>query len=108
MLDPELSIVSRYGEKGVDWSDDPAVVAGYVGPFEDLEGVPAAVAELNPSIWNNPQNKHWNDANPAYRSLELGKTVSNLKKGADDVLPNWRPAFEEGYVPAFRKKSSSS
>ncbi|WP_405113258.1 hypothetical protein MHH28_06675 [Paenibacillus sp. FSL K6-1217] len=101
MLNPELSIVSRYGEKGVDWSDDPAVVAEYVGPFEELEGVPAAVAELNPSIWNNPQNKHWNDANPAYRSLELGKTVSNLKKDADDVLPNWRPAFEEGYVPAF-------
>lgn len=101
MLNPELSLVSRYGEKEVDWSDDPAVTAEYLGPFEESEGLAAGLAELNPSIWNNPQNKHWNDANPAYRPLEISKTASNLKKGAENPLPNWQPAYAEGYVPTF-------
>ncbi|WP_020618923.1 extracellular solute-binding protein [Paenibacillus daejeonensis] len=101
MLDPEMSLASRYGEKDVDWSDDPAVTADYLGPFEESQGLAAAVAELNPSLWNNPQNKHWNDANPAYRPLEISRTASNLKKGEDHTVPNWRPAYMEGYVPTF-------
>ncbi|MBW4084957.1 extracellular solute-binding protein [Paenibacillus sp. S150] len=101
MLDSELSIVSRFGEKDVDWSDDPAITAEYLGPFEESEGLKASVADLNPSIWNNPQNKHWNDANPAYRPLELNKSSSNLKKDAEIAAPNWQPAYAAGYVPAF-------
>lgn len=101
LLDPELSLSSRYGEKGVDWSDDPSITSQYLGPFEETEGIKTKLADLNPSIWNNPQNKHWNDANPAYRSLDTNNSASNLKKDAEDALPNWQPAYAEGYVPAF-------
>ncbi|MFS0726425.1 hypothetical protein [Paenibacillus sp. 1P07SE] len=103
LLDPEMSISSRFGEKGVDWTDDAEVTAQYLGLFEESEGLATSIADLNPSIWNNPQNKHWNDANPAYRSLEVNKSASGLKKDeiGPNSPPNWQPAYVEGYVPAF-------
>lgn len=103
LLDPEMSIVSRYGEKGVDWSNDPAVTSEYEGDFEASEGIATQIAVLNPGIWNNPQNKHWNDAAPAYRSPLLGKSASAIKKGERDpkAAPNWQPLYAEGYASTF-------
>lgn len=107
LLDPEMSKVSRYGEKDVDWSDDPSITAQYLGPFEETEGIPTRLADLNPGIWNNPQNKNWNDANPAYRSLETNNSASNMKKDDAAAAPNWQPAYADGYVTAFPEESIS-
>lgn len=104
LLNPEMSVVSRYGEKGVDWSDDPAVTAEYLGAFEETEGLAARIADLNPSIWNNPQNKHWGDANPAYRSLEVNKSATSLKKSEPSAKTNWQPAYVQQYASTFPKE----
>lgn len=103
LLDQTMSLVSRYGEKEVDWTDDPAVTSQYLGNFEESEGLATKVAILKPEIWNNPQNKHWNDAAPGYRSLEFNKSGSSIKKGEIDpkAAPNWMPAYSEGYASAF-------
>jgi putative aldouronate transport system substrate-binding protein len=106
MLSSEASLVSRFGEKGVDWSDDPAVTSQYLGDFEKSEGLKTKIAIINPQIWNNPQNKHWGDNNPSYRALEFAKTGSSTKKDAVilNATPNFQPLYGELYVPAFPKK----
>ncbi|MDF2922481.1 MAG: hypothetical protein K0R57_1395 [Paenibacillaceae bacterium] len=103
MLGAEPSMVNRYGEKGVDWSDDPAIAAQYVGEFDESEGIKAKYAVLNPKIWNNPQNKHWNQMSPAYAPPEVSKAVASLKKGDTNASPNWQPPYAKLYVPFFPK-----
>ncbi|MCU6711191.1 extracellular solute-binding protein [Paenibacillus sp. J5C_2022] len=103
MLDTEMSLVSRFGEKGVDWTDDPTVTSQYVGDFEQSDGLTAKIAVLNPDIWNNPQNKHWGNVNPYYQSPLMGKSIGNKRKDDADLnaKPNWHPAFATGYASVF-------
>lgn len=102
------SYVSRYGEKGVDWSDDPAIVAEYTGDFEKSEGIKAKYAVLKPQIWNNPQNKHWNQMAPGYLPQETAKETGTIKKGDTTATPVWQPIYNKLYVPYFPKNPISS
>lgn len=106
MLNQEVSKISRYGEKGVDWSDDPAITAQYVGDFEASHGIKTGIAILNPKFWGNPQNKNWQDINPAYRPLALSRISSSTKRGETDpnASPNFQPDFMNMYVPGFPKE----
>lgn len=103
MLNQDVSKISRYGEKGVDWSDDPAITSQYIGDFEMSHGIKTEIAILNPKFWGNPQNKNWQDINPAYRPLALSRISSSTKRGEADpnASPNFQPAYMDMYVPGF-------
>ena len=61
----EQSWTSRYGKKGVHWTDDSAVVQDYLPMFEKYS--PAKyVGNIYGSsdIWGQPQNEHWQGTNP--------------------------------------------
>ena len=73
----DVSIIGRYGEKGVDWTDDPAIVSEYTGMYEEKLGIPAAIARLN-DPWSTVQNKHWYNNNPGYVSYE---TITSFDNG---------------------------
>lgn len=106
MLSEELSFVSRLGEKGVDWTDDPAVVSQYKGDFEDVEGIKAKNAILNSKFWGNPQNKSWQDSQPVYRSAESGKWGATMKRNepAVNVVPNFQPYYDKMFAQYFPKE----
>jgi putative aldouronate transport system substrate-binding protein len=106
MLDEQVSLISRFGEKGVDWTDDPAVTAQYLGDFEESEGLKTTLAILNVKFWSNPQNKNWQEAQPSYRSLKSAKSNSMNKKGEVNPLatPNFQPAYTKYYGAAFPKE----
>ena len=61
-FDPEMSMVSRFGEPGVDWDTN---VEGMVCGHEDI-GLKAGFRELN-NVNNVPQNSVWPTGFPAYR-----------------------------------------
>ena len=104
MLDVEVSKVSRFGEKGVDWSDDPAVTAQYMGIYEEAEGLKTKIAVLNTKFWGNPQNKNWQEATPSYRSLIDAKSASSLKRDPSNIIPNWHTPYGKYYISAFPKE----
>lgn len=106
MLDQQVSLIARFGEKGVDWSDDPAVTALYQGDFEESEGIKTSLAITNTKFWSNPQNKNWQEAEPSYRPLLSAQSNSMNKKGPVDpnATPNFQPAFTKYYKAAFPKE----
>lgn len=66
----DVSLTSRYGEEGVDWTEDPEITKDYTGLFEESEGIPCTMAQLDIQ-WSKVQNKHWYNVAPTYRSLEM-------------------------------------
>jgi putative aldouronate transport system substrate-binding protein len=105
MLDPTVSKVSRFGEQGVDWSEDPTIAAQYLGELEESSGIKTKLAIINPKVWGNPQNKNWQEATPCYRSLSDASRNSALKKTDvnPNASPNFQPAYAKYYTPAFPK-----
>ena len=54
----DVSFISRYGEEGVDWTEDPEICGNWVGEYEQLAGYSTKLVMLN-NVWNVPQNKMW-------------------------------------------------
>lgn len=87
-LSPEISDFTRYGEKGVDWTDDPEELKktsnAYVqaGIYDSLR-----LAYLT-NIWNEPQAQEWHNANPRYATLENGSRNASLNPPYDPDLPS--------------------
>ena len=97
----ELSIHTRWGEKGVDWVEPSA---GDTSMFADL-GYDAVIKETGTLTWGTVQNKHWTQIGPYIRqySIALGMVwdgstnstdymVSRIQgeytgKGPEEVIP---------------------
>lgn len=61
----EQSWTARYGKKDVHWTDDPEVTKDYLPMFEQYS--PAKYVGTiygSTDIWGQPQNEHWQGANP--------------------------------------------
>lgn len=69
LYEETASMNSRYGVKGVDWTDEG--LDGLKGVYEDSLGIKCGFREIN-NIWNQEQNSHWRQNGPAYRKGELG------------------------------------
>ena len=70
----EISIISRYGEPGVNWTDDPELVKdpAYSNSLIDsgLWTGERYIVELDPA-WERLNNKLWGNINPIYRTSEF-------------------------------------
>jgi putative aldouronate transport system substrate-binding protein len=91
----EFSIMTRWGEEGVDWS----------GPAEGEESMYAAlgyepVVKTIANIWGVPQNKHWFQTGPFIRQysialgavwsgdeLETGYQIAKIQDAYTDKIP---------------------
>lgn len=99
-FDPEIALINRYGEKGVDFSNDPAVLDKY-----DFGGAKPGVAILNTQYWNNPQNKGWQTWSPHFLDGNLINESAVSKEKVDPLAPpNFRPQFNEVYPKSFPKE----
>ena len=76
--DPEISTINRYGEEGVHWTRDPAVLARYSNAAVDIGLFPRLSLVILQNIWTTPQNVHWQEAGPRYASLEQGETIGDV------------------------------
>lgn len=66
MVSEECSIMTRWGQEGVDWR--PAQ-EGDKGMYEDV-GYPPFLLETN-TIWGTPQNQHWCQIGPFIRQYAI-------------------------------------
>jgi putative aldouronate transport system substrate-binding protein len=70
-LNRDMTLVSRYGEEGVDWSRKPEDLTGKHNAYIDkgIAGKPSLV-EIS-RIWSEPSNKYWRAINPLYLPMEI-------------------------------------
>lgn len=79
----DVSLTTRYGEEGVDWSKDEAETSKKVGLYEDALGIPCELAILE-NQWSKVQNKHWYHACPNYLSVDDYRSMDSLQEGDDN------------------------
>jgi len=72
--DHDLSIISRFGEEGVDWTRDPAVLRGQTNAYVSAGLYPSINIVETSLVWNNPNKTFWGNPGPRYASEELGNT----------------------------------
>lgn len=84
--DPDVSIIVRYGEEGVDWTRDPEILSGLTNAFveEGLYDAPALASTSN--MWSENSSQTWHNCNPRYVSAEVCNTIANamVEYNADD------------------------
>ncbi|MCI8442864.1 MAG: hypothetical protein HFG27_10075 [Provencibacterium sp.] len=93
----DVSESMRFGEKGVDWTDDPSqfgdIINGsvYLGQYDSI-----TLLQLN-EIWAVNTNKHWHNVGPRYASFDMGNTVGNAANP-------WSPDKKSGMVGPLNAK----
>lgn len=100
----DISVTSRFGEEGVDWTEDPEICKNWMGENEKLLGMPTQMVIIN-QVWNVPQNKMWGQDFFGYRSNELNMTLSAYEKDKPTDVgaagEEIRRVYTESYVTAF-------
>ena len=79
---------ARLGVEGENWTDDPEVLAKWMGPYDAVGGKPSLVL-LN-DVWGKPQNVNWGDENLPFISTQVGVMTGAASKE--------RTPENEGYV----------
>lgn len=74
---PESSIIARFGEKGVDWTDDPNVLKGMTNAYVSAGLYDHVTLAHISNYWSEPAAKTWHDIGPRYASLEAMNTAAN-------------------------------
>jgi putative aldouronate transport system substrate-binding protein len=94
MLDNTISIIQRFGEEGVDWTRDPAVLAKESNAYVAMKIYPSlSIVEMT-DIWNGPSNKFWHNQGPRYASMQQGNTRGSTMA---PFLPDSYAAMVNGY-----------
>jgi putative aldouronate transport system substrate-binding protein len=79
----DISLISRFGEEGVDWSRKPEDLVKTTNDFVEAGLYPGLSLVVLQDIWIKPADKHWGGASPRYASLNQGNTVGNLENPFD-------------------------
>lgn len=110
--DSTVSTTSRFGEEGVDWVTDEAVLKNYTNSYIEA-GIyeKAGLVYLTP-IWTETTNVTWHNINPRYASLEFMNTVANGLVPFDSSLKSvmlnafcyehYFPAHPENLLPVLK------
>ena len=72
--DHDVSIISRFGQEGVDWTRDPAVLKSQTNAYVSAGLYPGINVVETSLIWGMPTNQFWQNPGPRYASEELGNT----------------------------------
>lgn len=83
----DFSNTARYGEEGIDWTTDEAVLSN---PQYSNAYIAAGIADnitlvKLKDIWSENNNKFWRNINPRYASIEDGNTWANAVEYDPDI-----------------------
>jgi putative aldouronate transport system substrate-binding protein len=98
MLEHTISIISRFGEEGVDWTRDPKILAQDTNAYVAMGIYPSlSIVEIT-DIWNAPSRQFWHNQGPRYASMQQGNTRGSLQAPYN---PNSYAAMVNGYNYQF-------
>lgn len=85
-FDPTVSIMGRYGEKGVDWTDDPEVLKNESNDYVEAGLYDGVKYKVLNDVWSSTTtDKFWFNAGPRYFSLDDANQVATVNEySADD------------------------
>jgi putative aldouronate transport system substrate-binding protein len=86
-FEPDLSIITRFGEENVDWTRNPAILARDTNAYVELGLYPGLSMTQIRDVWTKPFSQHWHNATPRYTPLDVGNTIGNLESPFDPNLP---------------------
>lgn len=75
--DKETSIISRFGEEGVDFTRDPEKLAGMNNAYVAAGLYDKVTLAYISNYWLEPAAQTWHGVSPRYASLESMNTVAN-------------------------------
>lgn len=76
-LDYEHSRIARFGEKGVDWTDDEKTCDETTNAYKEAELTDALDCVQLSNIWSEPSNKFWHNMNPYYENRSASYKTAN-------------------------------
>lgn len=76
----ETSTIARFGEKGVDWTDDPEVLSKATNAYIEAGMYDKASLVYISNYWLEPSAQTWHGVYPRYASLETMNTAVNGMK----------------------------
>lgn len=79
-FDPYTSIVVRDGEEGVDWTDDPEVLANMTNSYVEAGLYDEVQMAVYGDIWSSNNAQTWHDVNPRYSDLKKNNTTAECTK----------------------------
>lgn len=85
-FDPTVSIMGRYGEKGVDWTDDPEVLKNESNDYVEAGLYDGVKYKILNDVWaSTTTDKFWFNGGPRYFSLDDANQVATVNEySADD------------------------
>ena len=86
--EPDLSIIARAGEEGVDWTRDPAIVSRYTNAYVQLGLYPALTRITIRDQWTGPTAQHWHNTGPRYSPLSQTDTGGDMANPYDPSVPS--------------------
>ncbi len=84
--DPDMSTIARYGEKDVDWTNDPEILEGKTNDYVSAGLYDSVKVALINDVWSETStNKFWGNVQPRYFSTEDNDRVAQVGEySADD------------------------
>ncbi len=77
---PEISLIARFGEEGVDWTREEAQLASMNNAYVAEKLYDKVTLAYISNYWMETTNKSWHNVNPRYASLAMMNTVANGTK----------------------------
>jgi putative aldouronate transport system substrate-binding protein len=84
---PDISLIVRYGEKGVDYTQDPAILAATTNAYVEMGLIPSLSLLQVRYIWGEKNNKIWRNINPRYASDNQMLGTGNAQTPYEPDLP---------------------
>lgn len=78
--DSYTAIVVRDGEEGVDWTDDPEVLANMTNSYVEAGLYDEVQMAIYGDIWSSNNAQTWHDVNPRYSDLKKNNTTAECTK----------------------------
>lgn len=79
-FDSYTAIVVRDGEEGVDWTDDPEVLANMTNSYVEAGLYDEVQMAIYGDIWSSNNAQTWHDVNPRYSDLKKNNTTAECTK----------------------------
>jgi putative aldouronate transport system substrate-binding protein len=76
----ETSTIARFGEKGVDWTDDPTTLSTMTNAYVEAGLYDKLTLAYISNYWLEPSARTWHNVYPRYASLQTMNTVVNGMK----------------------------
>jgi putative aldouronate transport system substrate-binding protein len=81
-FDHDVSVLTYFGEKEIDWTEDPAKMEGWTNSYLEL-GIasrPSVRSDMVADNWVTPNNRTWHSMTPQYWPSDFAIGIVNVRK----------------------------